>query len=45
MKKADIKRFLALYFEASVYGDQMPDVDGSQYLNPALLETQGVSEK
>ena len=45
MKKTDIKRFLALYFEASVYGDQMPDVDGSQYLNPALLETQAVSEK
>lgn len=45
MKKADIKRFLALYFEASVYGDQMPDVDGSQHLDPALLETQGVSEK
>lgn len=31
MKKEDIKRFLALYFEASMNGEQMPDVDGEQY--------------
>lgn len=31
MKKADIKRFLAVYFEASLNGDQMPDWDGGQY--------------
>lgn len=31
MKKADIKRFLALYFEASMNGEQMPDVDGGQF--------------
>ena len=31
MKKAEIKRFLALYFEASMNGEQMPDVDGEQY--------------
>ena len=31
MKKADIKRFLALYFEASMNGEQMPDMDGAQY--------------
>ena len=31
MEKPDIKRFLALYFDASVYGEQMPDVDGAQY--------------
>lgn len=31
MKKNDIKRFLAVYFEASMNGDQMPDVDGEQY--------------
>ncbi len=31
MKKSDIKRFLALYFEASMNGEQMPDVDGEQY--------------
>lgn len=27
MKKADIKRFLAIYFEASMNGDLMPDYD------------------
>ncbi len=31
MKKADIKRFLALYFEASMNGEQIPDVDGEQF--------------
>ena len=31
MKKAYIKRFLALYFEASMQGEQMPDSDGEQY--------------
>lgn len=31
MKKADIKRFLALYFEASMNGEAMPDVDGEQF--------------
>lgn len=31
MHKADIKRFLALYFEASMNGEQMPDIDGEQY--------------
>ena len=31
MKKADIKRFLAIYFEASMNGEQMPDGDGEQY--------------
>lgn len=31
MKKEDIKRFLALYFDASFNGEQMPDVDGEQY--------------
>lgn len=31
MKKNDIKRFLAIYFEAGMNGDQMPDVDGEQY--------------
>lgn len=32
MKKAEIKRFLALYFDASINGDQMPDIDGAQFL-------------
>ena len=31
MKKAEIKRFLALYFEASLSGEQMTDADGEQY--------------
>ena len=31
MRKADIKRFLALYFEASMNGEAMPDVDGEQF--------------
>lgn len=31
LEKEEIKRFLALYFEASMYGEQMPDVDGAQY--------------
>ena len=32
MNKGDIKRFMAIYFEASTMGDQMPDVDGGEYL-------------
>lgn len=31
MKKADIKRFLAVYFNAGMNGDQMPDTDGEQF--------------
>ena len=31
MKKNEIKRFLALYFESSMNGEQMPDVDGGQF--------------
>lgn len=31
MRKADIKRFLAIYFEASMNGEQMPDTDGEQF--------------
>ena len=34
MTKAEIKRFLALYFDASLNGDQMPDADGEQYILP-----------
>ena len=33
MNKEDIKRFLALYFDASMNGEQIPDVDGGQYIN------------
>lgn len=31
MSKPDIKRFLAIYFDASFAGDQMPDIDGDQF--------------
>jgi len=31
MRKSEIKRFLALYFDASMNGEQMPDTDGEQY--------------
>lgn len=31
MKKNEIKRFLALYFDASMNGEQLPDIDGEQY--------------
>lgn len=31
MRKADIKRLLALYFEASMSGGQMPDIDGESF--------------
>ena len=31
MKRPEIKRFLALYFEASMNGDAMPDADGEQF--------------
>lgn len=31
MKKAEIKRFLAIYFEASMNGENLPDMDGAQY--------------
>ncbi len=33
MSKEDIKRFLAIYFDASYTGDRMPDVDGAQYFD------------
>lgn len=32
MNKAEIKRFLAVYMNACIYGDQMPEVDGAQFL-------------
>ena len=31
MTKAEIKRFLALYFDVSLRGEYMPDVDGMQF--------------
>ena len=32
LKRNDIKRLLALYFDASYSGEQMPDQDGEQYI-------------
>ncbi len=37
MKKEEIKRFLALYFEASMLGEHLPDYDGSQYFDVEKL--------
>ena len=31
MTKAEIKRFLAIYFDVSLRGEYMPDVDGAQF--------------
>ena len=33
MDKGEIKRLLALYFDASMYGEQMPDSDGEQFFD------------
>jgi len=30
--RRELKRFLAIYFEASMDGDKLPDVDGAQYM-------------
>lgn len=38
MSKGDIKRFLAIYFDASMNGDLMPDYDGEQYISEAENE-------
>ena len=32
LKKDDIKRFLAIYYDASLNGENIPDYDGIQYL-------------
>ena len=38
MSKNDIKRFLAIYFDASMNGDLIPDYDGEQYVTEVLDE-------
>lgn len=43
MSKNEIKRFLALYFESSINGDMLPDVDGEQYFDFSKT-TQEVSD-
>ncbi len=44
MKKDEIKRFLALYFDASMLGEQMPDYDGSQYFDIGKLKQEDESD-
>lgn len=43
MSKNEIKRFIALYFESSINGDMLPDVDGEQYFDFSK-QTQEVSD-
>lgn len=38
MNKNDIKRFLAIYFDASMNGDLIPDYDGEQYVTEVSNE-------
>ena len=38
MSKNDIKRFLAIYFDASMNGDLIPDYDGEQYVTEVSNE-------
>lgn len=38
MKKDEIKRLLALYFDASLFGEQVPDTDGSRYFDMSRCE-------
>ena len=33
MTKGEVKRFMALYFGASIQGERLPDVDGAQYFD------------
>ena len=39
MSKDEIKRFLAIYFDASYNGEQLPDYDGAQFLKAEDDET------
>lgn len=38
MDKGEIKRLLTLYFDASMYGEQMPDSDGEQFFDIVSAE-------
>lgn len=38
MDKGEIKRLLALYFDATMYGEQMPDSDGEQFFDIVSAE-------
>ena len=41
MTKGEIKRFMALYFGASIQGERLPDVDGAQYFDGKEEEEDG----
>ena len=41
MTKGEIKRFMALYFGASIQGEWLPDVDGAQYFDGKEEEEDG----
>ena len=38
MRKNDTKRFLAIYFDSSMNGDQLPDTDGGQFFEVQAYE-------
>ena len=42
LSKSEIKRFLALYFDASLNGEHMPDIDGEQFFDTEKLYEQEV---
>ena len=50
LKKPEIKRILALYFDASMQGDTMPNIDGEQYfqicrfVNDVLQKSENFAE-
>ncbi len=37
MNKEDIKRFIAIYFDASYAGELIPEIDGIQFINTSAL--------
>ena len=41
MAKGEVKRFMALYFGASIQGERLPDVDGAQYFDGKEEEEDG----
>lgn len=45
MKKSEIKRFLALYFDASMQGEHLPDFDGGQYFDTSRILEELSAEK
>lgn len=45
LKKDEIKRFLALYFEASMLGEHLPDYDGAQHFDINRIREELSAEK